>query len=101
MGERMIEHTPGPWKLGSRGAVVADIPTSNQLAGSDDVDYYGGYLICESVTEANARLIAAAPELLEALQGMMHHHGYNQVGWPQGKCPACQKAHIAITKAIN
>jgi hypothetical protein len=65
----MSKHTPGPWTIhrhsstsvqGSRGFVVAN--TGGWLTTSLDI---------ESVVkeqEANARLIAAAPELLEALE---------------------------------
>ena len=63
----MSKHTPGPWQIGKNfGSVVCDTPVPG-IRGSDDTEYYGGHLIAESVTEANARLIAAAPELLEAL----------------------------------
>jgi hypothetical protein len=49
-------HTPGPWYLNSRGWVVqstGDIVTR---------------LECSNNKEADARLIAAAPELLDALE---------------------------------
>lgn len=63
-----MSHTPGPWRVSEEvgGAVVSEKPVEGMLQGGDDTDYYGGYLICESVTRANARLIAAAPDLLEA-----------------------------------
>ena len=67
----MSKHTPGPWQIGKNfGSVVCDTPVPG-ISGSDDTEYYGGHLIAESVTEANARLIAAAPELLEALKELM------------------------------
>jgi hypothetical protein len=44
----------------------------------------------EDETEANARLIAAAPDLLEALQAML------SVGQPEG---LAEKARAAIAKA--
>ena len=67
----MSKHTPGPWQIGKNfGSVVCDTPVPG-IRGSDDTEYYGGHLIAESVTEANARLIAAAPELLEALKELM------------------------------
>ena len=70
----MSKHTPGPWQIGKNfGSVVCDTPVPG-IRGSDDTEYYGGHLIAESVTEANARLIAAAPELLEALQDMVSDH---------------------------
>jgi hypothetical protein len=59
----MSEHTPGPWRVGSwyegRLAVivedVSDMRIITELTGAN------------LAHEANARLIAAAPELLEAL----------------------------------
>ena len=71
----MSKHTPGPWQIGKNfGSVVCDTPVPG-ISGSDDTEYYGGHLIAESVTEANARLIAAAPELLEALRMFVVWYG--------------------------
>src|ERR1043166_1656060 len=53
-------HTPGPWKAGPQGLfVVAPRNRICTLYGNRDS-------INEAEQEANARLIAAAPELLEA-----------------------------------
>ena len=61
------KHTPGPWRPGKNSDdVVADSP-----AGHDDetaVKYYGGHLVAESICSSNRALIAAAPELLVALE---------------------------------
>lgn len=58
----MIEHTREPWRVGkcsaSMGVVVSDEPVP-EINGSDAVDYYGGHLVAESVTPANARRIVA------------------------------------------
>ena len=59
--------TPGPWRVGNSGGVVSDLPIDGGVPGTADVEYYGGHLICETVTSANAKLIAAAPDLLDAL----------------------------------
>lgn len=61
----MSEHTPGPWGLSKAihvqvmagGLHVATIPRAA------DGDW----------SEANARLIAAAPDLLEALKGLVDY----------------------------
>ncbi len=91
-----MEHTHGPWRLGSKGSVVADTPPENYLPGSDAVEYYGGYLICESVTEANAKLIAAAPDLLEIAKEIQFESNRNCLG------PVIRKALDAtITKATE
>jgi hypothetical protein len=69
------KHTPGPWRAGSgtggKGSVVSDQLAAGALGGSDAVKYYGGHLIAESVAPENIPLIAAAPELLAALQAML------------------------------
>ncbi len=63
--------TPGPWRVGkcssSMAVVVADFPVP-EISGSDEIEYYGGHLIAESITPANARLAAAAPDMYEALK---------------------------------
>lgn len=56
------EHTPGPWRQGTPGGKAMDTVFTHD----------GGSIVCEVNTsapepgerEANARLIAAAPELL-------------------------------------
>lgn len=66
------KHTPGPWRAGSgtggKGSVVSDQLAVGALNGSDAVEYYGGNLIAESVAQENIPLIAAAPDMLEALE---------------------------------
>jgi len=52
----MNTHNDGIWTLGRYGSVVSDRPVS-EIMGSDCVEYYGGHLICESVSEANAKRI--------------------------------------------
>lgn len=68
------QHTPGPWWLQADGAgwYVECTPERGHSvayvraeAGEDDPD------TPDAEKEANARLIAAAPELLEALRGVL------------------------------
>ena len=57
----MTKHTQGPWTIGKQDHDVIMIDTAN---GTAICDVYG-----DSVDQpANARLIAAAPDLLEALE---------------------------------
>ncbi|OFY43973.1 MAG: hypothetical protein A2X18_07540 [Bacteroidetes bacterium GWF2_40_14] len=66
------KHTGGNWKVGRPGTVVTDtIPEwLMNNTGHDDIEYYGGYLIAESIsTKTDANLMAAAPNMLEALKG--------------------------------
>jgi len=73
------KHTKGPWRAGSgtggKGSVVSDHLAVGALGGSDAVDYYGGYMIAESVAQENIPLIAAAPELLAAMPTVPHPGG--------------------------
>ena len=56
----MSEHTKGPWKAVNNGDTVDNW----DIYWSDD----GECVVDHVYTEADARLIAAAPDLLEALQ---------------------------------
>lgn len=64
------KHTPGPWK------VYPDFPTTvcvNLREDAEKPEFYNWETIHESAcsdseSKANARLIAATPEMLEALQ---------------------------------
>jgi hypothetical protein len=72
----MSKHTPGPWKLdrdelhyGSLSTVVAG-KKSKRFPGYQMFVDVGG-LADVNEQEANARLIASAPELLEALKDLL------------------------------
>lgn len=67
-----MSHTPGKW--------IAERVGVGSLGGPDDVevDVYvvrAHAPVCEYVGENDARLIAAAPDLLEALKGMVSTWG--------------------------
>ncbi|WP_042062798.1 hypothetical protein [Aeromonas allosaccharophila] len=69
----MTAHTKGLLRVGKGHAVVADNPVP-EMSGSDAIDYYGGHMVAESVTAANARRIVACWNLLhefdtEAIEG--------------------------------
>ncbi|OMG89748.1 hypothetical protein [Achromobacter xylosoxidans] len=69
------KHTPGPWRIGKcHGAVVADVPVNAGL-DNDHAAVYGGHLIAESIAVCNRPLIAAAPDLLEALDTVVFWYG--------------------------
>ena len=100
------KHTPGPWKyesmLGSKYRfVIMDEEGSCYLA---DV-YWGGGMnhktTPQGTPEANARLMAAAPELLEAALAVVDAYGCECVdqGHPS-HCPMCV-LRKAITKAVG
>ena len=97
------QHTPGPWRviLDDTGGPFTGWPS---VSASDQLDcsivhragfkqeYWGDLSQREAI--ANARLIAAAPDLLEALQHLMVAHG-EQLDY------AFQQAQDAIAKATG
>jgi len=66
-----MSHTPTPWRIGKNGGVVSDSAEGlviNGAFGKEAVEYYGGNLICESVTRANAEFIVEACNAHERLK---------------------------------
>jgi hypothetical protein len=83
-------HTPGPWSIDAAGDIFAGreliaIPCGFNYGNYRDADDGG-----KAEFDANARLIAAAPELLEALQeahrALMYYEWFNnpKSGWATG-----------------
>ena len=97
------QHTPGPWMLteGDRFDKEMVITTQYRLDESIgcicEMDvYFTGQIGIEQ--EANARLIAAAPELLEALQNML---GLTEASDYMALGEIEQQARAAIAKATG
>jgi hypothetical protein len=77
----MTKHTPGPWHVnsvdGSQWAVIGPATTHqgcgayicDMVNGSLEINAYIGHL----EADANARLVAAAPELLAQLQTALRY----------------------------
>jgi len=61
----MFEHTPRPWKL-DPDPVTCNADKDEQLYVVDGPDW--GLIVATDLRLGDARLIAAAPEMLEALQ---------------------------------
>ncbi len=99
------KHTAGPWVAGSKEVRG---PLDVKIAWCGDNGIYGrdgSYVISIEEAEANARLCAAAPDLLEALRDMAagweyirqtHGDSYG-VGWDRAQ----EKATAAIAKATG
>lgn len=65
------QHTPGPWRIGDAGQTVFG-PKSDQPSPITIATLPGETpRVATSERKANACLIAAAPELLEALQRLL------------------------------
>lgn len=96
----MAEHTPGPWQViastGTEVLALADGPDSVVVA---DTEFFG-----RTPTErqiADAHLIAAAPDLLAALERMLSVSG-SHVTAGNAQCDTClavSQAMTAVAKA--
>ena len=92
------QHTPGPWKYGPDNR-----KTMRVFSGSREIvralSTHGNRRLNCVERAANARLIAAAPELLEALQGLLRsYRDFLPERYLQDKGVAT-KAMAAIAKA--
>lgn len=103
-----MKHTPGPWKIG-RFISVKGSPTALPFGAipieSEDVDGIQVCLIeCDNPAAAcemefaDARLIAAAPELLAALK-MLYQHSPPPKDGDAAYAFAIAEASLAIKKA--
>jgi hypothetical protein len=69
--------TPGPWRVGKNHSVVCDKHDTRLLCcqtpenGSSDVGYYGGHIICESISKANAEAVARVPTIGKHLRDLI------------------------------
>ena len=93
-------HTPAPWSIGDENNLYIEICIGDAVANLGRQDRYGLHMAFSlEQMRANARLIAAAPELLEVLSEMVEmvdigdEHGFGSE-WHI-------KAKAAIAKAIG
>jgi hypothetical protein len=95
---RVLQHTPGPWEyreFETEKGVVFDISNTKPETGGVDVAYTYSH-------EANARLIAAAPELLADLQqAAATLRGYEALHWAKGTAESIAKAEVNAALAAR
>ena len=85
-----MDHTPGPWKTApcSGGGLILVRPNSGQIS-------------LQIFPAADARLIAAAPDLLAALKDWLegHEDACRRAIGDTGGCPTCPDIRAAIARA--
>ncbi len=75
----MSKHTPGPWKIKieKKPRYCSDTGARQEDSQSIFIESDEAYVGCMSTYKvdpvANARLVSAAPELLDALKGLLDH----------------------------
>lgn len=93
--------TPGPWRVSEKRGDLIDIRHENNEPGAMSLNL--AHVVARQSwlkeAEANAKLIAAAPELLEALQKMVSK-AYKQ-NWNDAYPEELQSAQAAINKALG
>ena len=98
------KHTQGEWSLATSGEMI-------YVIASDQFDGFTGKIVADltigegdnskDITEANAKLIAAAPDLLRALGNLRDAINNNLDSYGGEIAGASQKAKQAIKKATE
>ncbi len=95
----MSGHTPGPWRIDDMSLPARKFvriePEICQINQKQRRDKYYGLKQLDEETRANANLIAAAPELLEALKNLVND--FDKSVWTTE--PMLIAARAAIAKA--
>jgi len=94
------ESTPGPWRI------AGETPLDYRIQADADGVFVGHISKLGAEGIANARLIAAAPDLLAALEGLFEHCAMTHKHWGEGcnqrEADAAQTAaRAAIAKATQ
>ena len=102
-----MSHTPGPWATHKTEGNGGNIPDRLEIVGPEEgrkrslIASIYGFKLPEG--QANARLIAAAPELLETCESLLEIIDVrmlelSEVEWGQRKHEAEHKAKSALAK---
>jgi len=83
-------HDPGPWTFDGRF-----VGSGHAKANICECRDHSGCWTDSSEAVANARLISAAPELLDALRALLHSSGVDE------RASAQMQSHAAINKATG
>lgn len=86
------QHTPGPWTQGTSAVGITCVWLDGLTEQEHKMGQSHTWIDCE--TEANARLIAAAPELLSFVKEWLDRQGSDENYMTA-------KARAAIAKAIG
>lgn len=96
----MSAHTPGPWFAERHGIVTADVGGHRRQVASttgDAVMHGDASVSVVEIQMANARLAAAAPDLLAACLASVSRCTFNCT--PESHCGRCEPLLAAISKA--
>lgn len=91
-----VKHTPGPWTAHKTIEAHDGMPECWQIDAEHDAVCTTQFCYAPN-TEANARLIAAAPDLLDALESLVEHT--DGISLPVTAHMMRNRAREAITRA--
>lgn len=102
----MSKHTPGPWRLDDLNDCSVVDETYRSIAGG--VGFFvtegpyanQGFGLSGHISDADARLIAAAPEFLEALRELVSLEADGKQA-DEGAIEAWERARAVIAKATG
>jgi hypothetical protein len=102
-------HTPGPWEIDHTGKYYKPCIRHNGIIIALLAKNDAGLVMPENQQaedEANARLIAAAPELLEALKAVLKDHDGRVAAYGTMESQPCrvevmEQARVTIAKATG
>ena len=81
----MSNHTPGPWTFELNDSIglwmIGCASDYNFASVYIDANLPDGFQGVPAIAQANARLIAAAPDLLAACEAMLDDHTTNGEAW--------------------
>ena len=94
-------HTPGPWHTKREGFSTVYVEASLGNGWVQEVAACGPTAAGQDQQEANARLIAAAPDLLEALESVTRTSGRMPITSDPYFAAAMRRAAAVIAKATG
>lgn len=86
--------TAMPWRKGTGASVVADVPVP-EMSGSDELRFYGGHLVGESIVERNAGAIVFAVNNLGTLCDALERSQFALEWWAADRAICVEALHEA------
>ncbi len=87
--------TPGPYLPGKTvDSIISETQVNESTDDFGELEYYGGYVIAESIAQKNKPLLMAAPDMYDALRAAL----CDDPDWRRLAVEAIEKAEGRIGK---
>ena len=101
----MGKHTEGPWEIDSNNTHAGQIATihgvTDEFGDPAWLEIWSANWPDAKAQSANAKLMLASPELLDAIDGLLFAINFNDDSKPHPMEEMVAKAHAAISKAMG